>query len=192
MKGYGMTFDEIKIAYILRYGKKKGRKVFFEYLKHHKNGCSELIKYKEKPFPIKKKKLVVSPIEVVTILPKKIKKKSPSVKYRNKVGLFSAKIRKRNNIPFDLQVDHIIPVSFCRKLGVTPEQASNIFNLDFIDQESNLKKWSYITKEGEPHLRLMCLLWEIDYPSKKMIDDHNKEAQLSFDNISSKLLKHLR
>ena len=81
--------------------------------------------------------------------------------------------------------DHIVPVSFCRKLGISPYQCSRIENLQYLRRQENLDKWSFINDGNKPHLRQMCILWGIEYPSEETINEHNKIAALTFTNLNN-------
>ena len=72
--------------------------------------------------------------------------------------------------------DHIIPKSFCRKLGLTPEQANHPKNLRYLLPKDNVDKFSYIYLEEELHLEIMCKEWGIEYPSRELIEQHNYDA----------------
>lgn len=86
-----------------------------------------------------------------------------------------------------LERDHIVPKSFCRKLGLTVEQTNNPKNIQYILPEKNMEKWSFIEEEEETHLKVMCPIWGIKYPSLEKIEAHNKLAREN--NLHKSLMK---
>lgn len=75
-----------------------------------------------------------------------------------------------------LHRDHIVPKSFCRKIGVTVRQTNNRDNLRYISPTVNIDKWSFMEEEELAHLKVMCKVWEIDFPTQKIIDEHNASS----------------
>ena len=82
--------------------------------------------------------------------------------------------------------DHIIPASFCRKLGLTPLQTNHPKNLRYIKPQDNIDKWSYIEDYERDYLHVMCKIWNIPYPDEDMILAHNKEAARTDKAMNSK------
>lgn len=85
--------------------------------------------------------------------------------------------------------DHWIPKSFCRKLGLTPDQTNHPSNLRYLTPEQNIDKFSFIGEDERKHLKVMCEIWGIDYPHNTTIDKHNHEGHLKKGNLTSKKLK---
>lgn len=86
-----------------------------------------------------------------------------------------------------LERDHIVPASFCRKLGLTISQTNHIKNIQYITPEQNMEKWSFIGEKEREHLARMLPIWEIEMPSNGMIAAHNKIAEES--NLHKSLMK---
>lgn len=72
--------------------------------------------------------------------------------------------------------DHIVPKSFCRKMGVSVSQTNHANNLRYILPDKNINKWSFLEEEELIHLKIMCELWGIEYPSQELIDAHNEDS----------------
>lgn len=73
--------------------------------------------------------------------------------------------------------DHIVPKSFCRKLGISVSQTNHSKNLRYILPYKNINKWSFIEEYELKHLKIMCPIWGVRYPSEDMINQHNIESK---------------
>ena len=75
-----------------------------------------------------------------------------------------------------LHRDHKIPASFCRKLGLTPEQTNHVKNMEYLNPKKNVDKFSFLYEKERDHLKVMCEIWGIEYPDHTMIDQHNADS----------------
>ena len=72
--------------------------------------------------------------------------------------------------------DHIVPKSFCRKLGISVSQTNHPKNLRYLKPKDNVDKFSFMYSEELAHLKVMCEIWGVSFPSRAMIDEHNASA----------------
>ena len=78
--------------------------------------------------------------------------------------------------------DHIVPISFCRKIGVEPEKASIVLNLQYLMPEDNMDKSSFVTDRAIGMLDALCEIWGVEVPSRETIDNHNRKvSSFNFD-----------
>ena len=73
--------------------------------------------------------------------------------------------------------DHIIPVSFCKKIGATPKQCSMRKNLTYLSPVDNKNKSSIVADYHIAHLEEMCEIWGVEMPSREFIDEHNSKVR---------------
>lgn len=71
-----------------------------------------------------------------------IKGMTPSALYRKECDKRTYSKRLKG-----YEVDHKVPVSFCRKMGLTPEECCVDFNLQYLTPEKNLAKFSFVKYE---------------------------------------------
>ena len=71
--------------------------------------------------------------------------------------------------------DHIVPVSFCYKLGVSYDLVNIDTNLRYVTEEENMSKHGII--EDCEQLFTICALSGVGYPSIDMITKHNKRCE---------------
>lgn len=112
---------------------------------------------------------------------------SAAALYRKECSFIANKYKMDNNIL--LSIDHIVPVSFCRKLGLTTQQASMRENLTALDIDLNIKKWSFVDESVLGHLQFMTVLWGIPFPSEDIINGHNSSSLRSYSQFRKRYYK---
>lgn len=79
--------------------------------------------------------------------------------------------------------DHIVPKSFCRKVGISVVDTNNAKNLKYILPKDNTDKWSHLGPDELEHLKIMCGVWNIPFPSDEIISKHNESSEITKKNF---------